>query len=458
MIRKGIVSTLLVLAGLLLWGQVMLAQATAVVARSANLRAGPGTTHAVVGSVKAGATVTIVGSNAAGDWVQLDTGQWIAAFLIQDVEGVVAPVPSASPPATTVPEPAEGSLNEAAQEQAYTAALMPILKEYTAAMTNFSSQMTAAGKNPVLITDAQWRLKTAATLATWDLLGAQLRALTPPARFAGAHKEVLAAAAHYETAGDLVADGIDQIDATLLAQGNTAIALGGAAINRAAGMMRSLSPLGQSALVTKIVDGDTIDVLIDGQTYRVRYILINTPESGQPLYAEATEANRRLVAGQSVSLVKDVSETDRYQRLLRYVYLADGTFVNAEMVRQGFAQVATFPPDVAKEQEIRAAQQEAIGAGRGLWSEPAPSATPDAAATATPAAKPIVPATATPATKPTEVPTAATQNCDPSYPTLCIPPNAPDLDCGDISDKGFPVLPPDPHRFDRDKDGIGCES
>ncbi|MGC9524827.1 MAG: excalibur calcium-binding domain-containing protein, partial [Limnospira sp.] len=51
-----------------------------------------------------------------------------------------------------------------------------------------------------------------------------------------------------------------------------------------------------------------------------------------------------------------------------------------------------------------------------------------------------------------------TQNrCDPSYPSLCIPPNSPDLDCGDIPQRNFPVRRPDPHRFDRDGDGIGCE-
>jgi micrococcal nuclease len=68
-----------------------------------------------------------------------------------------------------------------------------------------------------------------------------------------------------------------------------------------------------------------------------------------------------------VTLAKDVSETDRFGRLLRYVYLPDGVFVNAELVRQGYAQLATFPPDVAREAEIRAAQQEAITAGRGIW-------------------------------------------------------------------------------------------
>ncbi len=160
-----------------------------------------------------------------------------------------------------------------------------------------------------------------------------------------------------------------------------------------------------AAQVTKIVDGDTIDVVINGETYRVRYILINTPEVDQPLYKEATEANRKLVEGKTVYLVKDVNETDRYGRLLRYIYLADGTFVNVELVRQGFAQLATFPPDVAKESEIRAAQQVAVAAGVGLWAteqgaspanqQPSGNAQPPAP-TATPAPQPPAEAPAAP--------------------------------------------------------------
>lgn len=215
-------------------------------------------------------------------------------------------------------------------------------------------------------------------------------------------------------------------------------------------------PTGQATPVTNIVDGDTIDVLINGQTYRVRYILVNTPERGELFYAEATEANRRLVAGKTVYLVKDVSETDRYGRLLRYVYLADGTFVNAELVRQGFAQLATFPPDVAKENEIRAAQQEAVAAGRGLWANSTAPVSATGVVVSSPTPTPIPPTaiapTATSALPPQR------DNCDPSYPTVCIPPYPPDLDCGDIPHRRFQVLPPDPHRFDRDKDGIGCES
>ncbi len=63
--------------------------------------------------------------------------------------------------------------------------------------------------------------------------------------------------------------------------------------------------------------------------------------------------------------------------------------------------------------------------------------------------------------QPTAVPATPTRDpaiCDPSYPTVCIPPPPPDLDCGDIPYRYFTVLPPDPHWFDRDNDGIGCES
>jgi hypothetical protein len=76
-------------------------------------------------------------------------------------------------------------------------------------------------------------------------------------------------------------------------------------------------PDGNLATVTYIVDGDTIDVAIGGTTYRVRYIGMDTPERGDYFFSEATEANRALVEGQQVILVKDVSETDRYGRLLR---------------------------------------------------------------------------------------------------------------------------------------------
>jgi micrococcal nuclease len=99
----------------------------------------------------------------------------------------------------------------------------------------------------------------------------------------------------------------------------------------------------------------------------VRYIGDNTPESDQPGYDEATNANRALVEGQTVTLVKDVSETDRYGRLLRYVYVGN-TFVNAEMVRQGYAESATYPPDVQFADFFAQLAGEARVANLGCWS------------------------------------------------------------------------------------------
>jgi micrococcal nuclease len=144
----------------------------------------------------------------------------------------------------------------------------------------------------------------------------------------------------------------------------------------------------QTATVTRIIDGDTIEVEIEGKSYRLRYIGMDTPERGRPFFSRATEANRQLVENQTVLLEKDVSETDRYGRLLRYVYLQDGTMVNAELVRQGYAQVATFPPDVKYQDTFIQLQREAREARRGLWGESGvdpPRGTPAPAPIATPA-------------------------------------------------------------------------
>lgn len=142
---------------------------------------------------------------------------------------------------------------------------------------------------------------------------------------------------------------------------------------RVPGMPAVTPPAGLvRAGVTSIIDGDTIAVVIDGRSYRVRYIGIDSPETADPVHgrepfsAEATEANRRLVAGRVVGLERDTSETDRYGRLLRYVWVGN-VLVNAELVRQGYAHAATFPPDVKYQALFLRLQQEAQAAGRGLW-------------------------------------------------------------------------------------------
>jgi len=94
----------------------------------------------------------------------------------------------------------------------------------------------------------------------------------------------------------------------------------------------------QIGVVIVVIDGDTIDVEIDGEVHRNRYIGVNTPERNEDCYDEASEANSLMIEGKSVRLVKDKSETDRYGRLLRYVYAGD-TFVNLEHCQNRFLHI-----------------------------------------------------------------------------------------------------------------------
>lgn len=118
-------------------------------------------------------------------------------------------------------------------------------------------------------------------------------------------------------------------------------------------------------LVVRIVDGDTIE-LENGD--RVRYIGIDTPEKGDPYYSEASRANSALVLNKKVRLEKDISETDRYNRLLRYVYVGD-LFVNLELVNSGFAKSYTYPPDIKYSDQFVSAQSEARILKKGLWAD-----------------------------------------------------------------------------------------
>lgn len=127
--------------------------------------------------------------------------------------------------------------------------------------------------------------------------------------------------------------------------------------------------------VVRVVDGDTIHVrLPDGTKEKVRYIGIDTPESVKPdtpveCFAKAASArNGELVAGERVELRTDAEERDRYGRLLAYVYRErDGVFVNAALVREGYAQPLTIAPNVRHADEFAALARSARTAGRGLW-------------------------------------------------------------------------------------------
>jgi micrococcal nuclease len=235
-----------------------------------------------------------------------------------------------------------------------------------------------------------------------------------------------------------------------------AIATSTAALATSEATETTFGPTGQTTVanVVRVVDGDTIVVAYAGQEYKVRYIGMDTPETVDPaspvqwMGAEASAANLALVDGKSVVLEKDVSETDRYGRLLRYVWLTDGvtwTLVNAELVIEGFASVATFPPDVKYADVYLAAQQEAQANGIGLWG---------AHPTAKPTPKPTPKATPKPIAKATPKPS----KCHPSYDP-CLP-IVGDLNCPDVRAMGkapVMVIGPDDYRLDRDGDGIGCE-
>lgn len=192
----------------------------------------------------------------------------------------------------------------------------------------------------------------------------------------------------------------------------------------------------QEALVTRAVDGDTIDVRVRGRSDRLRLIGVDTPERGRPLASEAAKFTRDWLEGRQVWLEEDVQLRDRYSRRLAYVWLEQPQnrslpevrtkMFNAIIVAEGYAQLMTIPPNVRYVDMFKVLQTEARENSRGLWQRNRPGQ-------------------------------VSRPDCDPAYPDVCIPPPPPDLDCGDIVYRRFRVLPPDPHRFDRDGDGIGCE-
>jgi len=204
--------------------------------------------------------------------------------------------------------------------------------------------------------------------------------------------------------------------------GPSATGSGGSSLPSAAGDRTN-------ALVTRVVDGDTIEVHFRQRNLTVRLIGVDTPESvmpGEPVQCYALAASRfttRQLDGERVRLEFDVERTDPYGRTLAYVWLGRELF-NEMLVREGYAFVTTYPPNARYEARFLRAQRQARAAGRGVWGRCV----------------------------------AERDTCDPAYPDVCIPPPPPDLDCSDIHERRFAVRPPDPHHFDGDGNGIGCES
>ena len=124
------------------------------------------------------------------------------------------------------------------------------------------------------------------------------------------------------------------------------------------------------ASLERVIDGDTIEVIIGGTRESVRLIGIDTPERGQPGASEATARVEALLAGGRVYLEADVRDRDRYDRLLRYVWTNDEgrwSLVNLTLVAEGLAGVFTVPPDERHVERLRGAETTARAEGRGLW-------------------------------------------------------------------------------------------
>jgi micrococcal nuclease len=198
--------------------------------------------------------------------------------------------------------------------------------------------------------------------------------------------------------------------------------------------------------VVRVVDGDTVKVS-NGATLRL--IGVDTPETvdpRKPVQCFGREASLRahsLLDGASVWLEYDASQgrIDKYGRTLAYLWLPDGRMYNETIIAEGFAHEYTYAIPYRYQDRFVAAERAARDGARGLWS-PATCA----GDTTQPAAAPVVPSAGVPR-----------PGCDPSYPDACIPPSPPDLDCADVPQRGFRVAGADPHRFDADRDGFGCE-
>ena len=213
---------------------------------------------------------------------------------------------------------------------------------------------------------------------------------------------------------------------------------------------RPAQPAAARATVARVIDGDTIEL---ATRVRVRLVQIDTPEVGTGecfSRAAARELRALLPDHASVTLEADprLDPVDRYGRLLRYV-IRGGRNVNLELVRRGAATVWFYGGERGRyATQLLAAATGARRAHRGLWGA-CPRAVWD----------PLAPASTGPGSLPRASPRRPVAGrCDPAYPTVCIPPPPPDLDCRDVPYRNFRVLRPDPHHFDGGGDGLGCET
>ncbi len=224
-------------------------------------------------------------------------------------------------------------------------------------------------------------------------------------------------------------------------------------------------PLVQSNLydVVKVVDGDTIDISINGKTERLRLIGIDTPETVDPrkpvqcFGIEASNKAKSVLTGKKVSLEADNTqgERDKYDRLLRYVFLEDGTNFNQLMIKEGYAHEYTYNLPYKYQQQFKSAQIDAELNKRGLWNPDTCNGSPTI-----PLPSGLNSSTSEPKTTTT---TSTSSQCNSNY-SGCLKKNAGDYDCASGKGDGpnytgaVQVIGYDEYGLDRDGDGWGCEN
>ncbi len=186
------------------------------------------------------------------------------------------------------------------------------------------------------------------------------------------------------------------------------------------------------SIVTFVVDGDTVEIK-NGN--RIRLIGIDSPERGESFYNESRNALEDMVLNKKVRLEKDISDTDRYNRLLRYIFI-DGVFINKEMVRQGYATAYPYEPDTTYKNEFSLVEKDAKLSKIGIWSQQSLKSIDD-------------------------ITQENTNQADNYTLPVCA---SSDCDCSHFSTHEYAQWfhnnhdPYDSHRLDRDNDGIACES
>ena len=198
-----------------------------------------------------------------------------------------------------------------------------------------------------------------------------------------------------------------------------------------------------TAKVINVGDGDTITVNQGGKKVKVRMGCIDSPELKQGFLGDASRHRLQALLPSGTPVTLRVIDTDQYGRTVAEVFKGSQS-INLVMVQEGQAVIyreyfsgCRGSKDQYEQAELRAKQRKLA-----FWRQGNPMMPWDFRRGITASA----PRSASRSTK-----------CDPSYPDLCLPPGGPDFDCKDVSARRFRVLPPDPHHFDGDANGIGCE-